>query len=61
MKTIRFLFGIALLGSILWAPGAWAQFSGTVTGTVVDPSGAVVPNANVKLTNEATGQSNETK
>jgi hypothetical protein len=38
-------------------PSAWAQFSATVTGTVVDPSGAVVPGATVKLTNDGTGES----
>ena len=39
---------------------AWAQFSGTVTGTVVDPSGAVVPNAEMKLTNDATAENTVT-
>ena len=29
--------------------------SGDLTGTVIDPSGAVVPNANVAAENEATG------
>jgi hypothetical protein len=36
---------------------AWAQFASTLEGTVTDPSGAVVPGANVTNTNEATGVS----
>jgi hypothetical protein len=32
-------------------PLAAQQFYGTITGTVTDPTGAVVPNANVKVTN----------
>jgi hypothetical protein len=61
MKPIRFSSPVVVLGLILSVPGAWAQFSGTVTGTVVDPSGAVVPNASITLTNNATGQAFETK
>ena len=34
---------------------------GEITGTVEDPSGAVVANAQIKLTNDATGASIETK
>jgi hypothetical protein len=32
--------------------------TGTLLGTFLDPTGAVVPNANVTLTNEGTGVSN---
>ena len=35
---------------------AHAQFSGNLTGTVTDPSGGVIPNATVVLTNEGTHQ-----
>ena len=46
-----------LLGLALAAPSAWAQFASTLEGTVIDPSGAVVPGATVTITNEATGVS----
>jgi hypothetical protein len=46
------IFGLFLL----LIPSAWAQFSATITGTVEDPSGAVVPHAALKLTNDGTGQ-----
>ena len=36
--------------------GAVAQENATITGVVTDPSGAVVPNVTITLTNPATGQ-----
>jgi hypothetical protein len=47
-----------LLGS---ASMGWAQIvSGTIVGTVVDSSGAAVPNAKITAANEATGISRST-
>ena len=47
----------ALIAALLaFAPATWAQENATVTGTVSDSTGAVVPNATVNLTNPATGQ-----
>jgi hypothetical protein len=34
--------------------GCWAQFSGSIQGTVQDPTGSVVPNAKVQLKNTET-------
>jgi hypothetical protein len=47
---------VILASSILWASQAYAQVSGaTLTGTVKDSSGAVIPNAQVAITDVATG------
>jgi len=45
---------------VLSAVPAWSQDNATITGFVNDPSGAVVPNAQITLTNNATSQSRET-
>ena len=44
------------------APGAWAQLRivGSISGTVLDPAGAVVANARVALKDETTGITRET-
>ncbi len=42
--------------ALLFTPSAFAQVqSGTLTGTVTDPTGAVIPNAAIVLTNQANG------
>jgi Carboxypeptidase regulatory-like domain len=39
---------------------AHAQGLGTIVGTITDPSGALVPGATVRVTDEGTSQSRET-
>src|SRR5579863_10136623 len=48
---------VALLGLLTLSLGAAAQGGGNVaiTGTVLDPSGAVVPSARVSVTQKSTG------
>ena len=49
---------LALAALLLFIPSAYAQSlgnAGTIEGTVVDPSGALVPKAAVTLTNAVTG------
>src|SRR6266852_795997 len=51
---------IAFAGLLVLAPSASAQkTSGTITGTLTDPSGAVVPGATVSVVNERTGAARE--
>jgi hypothetical protein len=55
MKISRF---VCLLALVCFVSGLWGQSqitTGTIQGTVSDPSGAVVPNAKVLLKNVATG------
>ncbi|HZR32801.1 MAG TPA: TonB-dependent receptor [Terriglobales bacterium] len=55
---MRRLLGTSVL-LLLFAVAGYAQtFRGAINGTVTDPSGAVVPNANVKAVNNATGVTN---
>ena len=52
---------IALLAGLLAGSVAYAQNGGEITGTVTDPTGAVVPNVDVKITSVETGSSRVTK
>src|SRR5450755_1880985 len=54
-SVIRF-FALA----VILTATCWAQFSGSIQGTVQDPAGAVVPNAKVQLKNTQTGVSTAT-
>src|SRR6185437_14996533 len=49
----------AVLACLTFGPTASAQAVAGISGTVTDASGAVVPNANVSITNEATGVTNK--
>jgi Carboxypeptidase regulatory-like domain/TonB dependent receptor-like, beta-barrel len=56
--TPRSAILVALLATLLLSASAIAQVdAGAVRGTVADPTGAVVPNTKVTLTNDATGLS----
>jgi hypothetical protein len=58
MQTIRLRLWIALLAITLFTGMALAQRDlGTITGTVTDPTGAVVPGATITITEDATGLS----
>ena len=54
----KYLSLLSLCGALVFCASATAQtnISGAVAGTVSDPTGAVVPNATVTVTNNATGQ-----
>ena len=51
----RFKLSLALVGAALFAVAAFAQTNrGSITGTIMDPAGAVVPAANVLAVNSET-------
>ena len=52
---IKRVLVLVTLTPLLSAGMIWAQATTSLRGTVKDQSGAVVPNANVKLTNTLTG------
>ncbi len=59
-KKICFLvvFGLLICSLVV---NAQLTATGTLAGTVTDKTGAVVPNANVKITNKDTGLTREMK
>lgn len=60
MKSNRLaVFALAAI-ALLWASPAYGQSDrGTLTGTVTDPTGAVVPNAKITATNLSNGEVRE--
>src|SRR6266436_6486596 len=56
MHRSRFALIVMLSMVLFLVPCAWAQENATIVGTVVDASNAVVPNAEITLTNTATSQ-----
>jgi Carboxypeptidase regulatory-like domain len=60
MCRVRLLLVVLFSASVLLIPSAWPQENATITGAVLDPTGAVVPNVAITLTNIATGQARET-
>jgi len=52
MRSLGIIFALAVLAL---APLSAQTTTGTITGTVVDPSNNVIPTAKVTVTNEATG------
>jgi hypothetical protein len=60
MLRSRFILASVVALALVLAPHLWAQENATISGTVLDPSGAAVPNAAISLTNPATGQVRQT-
>ncbi|MGZ4844671.1 MAG: outer membrane beta-barrel protein, partial [Candidatus Angelobacter sp.] len=64
MKSLRFWFAFILCisfttFSLLPAGAQSTVATGSIQGTVIDPNGAVVPNAAITITNKATGQTSK--
>ena len=56
MRRSLIVLWVFFIAVLCMPSGAWAQENATITGSVVDPSGAVVPNVTITLTNMGTGQ-----
>src|ERR1700722_17802489 len=55
MRLAKHVFGVALI-SLFCIGSALAQENAELEGTVTDPTGAAVPNAQISITNTATGE-----
>ena len=58
--AFRFFVLAAVIFALLQVTTSYAQENSTLTGTVYDPSGAAIPNAQISITNTATGQTRTT-
>ncbi len=57
----RFFYTLALLLAFIYIPSLRAQTAGSISGHLVDPSGANLPDTDVTLTQVATGAVRSTK
>src|SRR5580698_5115071 len=55
-----FIAGLLLAGLFFCLSAFGQNASGTLTGTVLDPSGAVIPGASVTMKNDASGDERRT-
>ena len=62
MKSIRLVRSLALtiLAIVIASASAWAQATATVSGTVRDQSGAVLPGVTITVTQQETGATRTT-
>jgi hypothetical protein len=61
MRKAKFRYILLPLLLAIWCVGAFAQANSEVTGIVTDQTGAVVPGAQITLTNPATGATQSTQ
>ncbi len=54
ISRIALRLGLVLVAALLLSPLAHAQFNASISGTVLDPTGAAIPGATVTLTNVET-------
>ena len=58
--TVSFILRAALLAAV-FSSAAPAQFNSSIEGIITDPSGALVPDVTIRVTNQATGVVSVTK
>ena len=56
IRLSRKLLLVLLLLPLVLSPRAYAQFTGSITGEVQDPSAAAISGATITLTNDGTGE-----